>query len=159
MPADPLDDPRLTLVGLLLESAWGLQRAFDRRLAPDGVTNQGLELLLRLARTGGPLRMSDLAAQATLTPSGLTRAVDRLVDSGLVERHSCDTDRRGSFAAITPRGARLVREAVVAHLADIDATVGTALDRKEQRQLSALLRKLRDNVHPTATQRSLSGGC
>jgi DNA-binding MarR family transcriptional regulator len=159
VPADPLDDARLTLVGLLLESAWGLQRTFDRRLAPDGVSNQGLELLLRLARTGEPLRMSDLAAQATLTPSGLTRAVDRLVEAGLVERHLCATDRRGSFAAITARGMRLVREAVGGHLADIDATIGAALDRKEQTQLAALLRRVRDTVHPTATQRSVTGGC
>jgi DNA-binding MarR family transcriptional regulator len=150
--ADPLEDPRLTLVGLLFESATGLQRAFDRRLAADGVSNQGLELLLRLARTGEPMRMSDLAAQSTLTPSGLTRAVDRLVDVGLVQRHSCPTDRRGSFAGITARGERLVRAAVLAHLDDIEATVGSALDRDEQEQLSALLRKLRDRVHPGGTR-------
>ena len=62
-------------------------------------------MLIRLARTpGNRLRMSDLAAQTSLTPSGLTRSVDRLEDTGLVARRVCPEDRRGSFAALTLNG-------------------------------------------------------
>ena len=50
------------------------------------------------------LRMSELADSVLLTPSGLTRLVDRLCRDGLVERVRCDDDARGSFAALTERG-------------------------------------------------------
>ena len=46
--------------------------------------------------------MSELAAQTSLTPSGLTRSVDRLQEQGLVARRVCPEDRRGSFAVLTP---------------------------------------------------------
>ena len=60
----------------------------ERRLeAESGLSMQWFEVLIRLARSPGQrLRMTDLAAQTILTPSGLTRAVDRLVDAGLVAR-------------------------------------------------------------------------
>src|SRR6202171_5032832 len=44
------------------------------------------------------MRMCDLAAQAQLSRSGLTRLVDRLAREGLLERCSCEHDARGSFA-------------------------------------------------------------
>ncbi len=68
------DDERLTTVGLLFESAAGLRRVFERRLETErSLSNQSFDVLIRLARTpGGELRMSELAAQTSLTPSGLT---------------------------------------------------------------------------------------
>ena len=46
--------------------------------------------------------MTDLAAQTSLTTSGITRVVDRLVERGLVTRQACATDRRTTYAVITP---------------------------------------------------------
>src|SRR5271155_5713091 len=91
------DDQRLTTVGLLLESAAGLRRLFGQRMDAEGpISTQSFDVLIRLARTEGhQLRMSELAAQTTLTPSGLTRAIDRLQDQGLVARRVCPEDRRG----------------------------------------------------------------
>src|SRR3954451_19386664 len=82
----PLHDDRLTLAGLFFESQAGLAATLERRLETEcGLTNQWFEVLLRLARSPeGRLRMSDLTAQVTLTPSGLTRAVDRLEAARLV---------------------------------------------------------------------------
>lgn len=93
--SDPADE-RLTTVGLLMESAAGLRRLFHRQLDATGTaTSQSFDILIRLARSqDGQLRMSELAAQASLTPSGLTRAVDRLQDQGLVTRQTCPDDRR-----------------------------------------------------------------
>jgi DNA-binding MarR family transcriptional regulator len=45
---------------------------------------------------GGRMRMCDLAEQAQLSRSGLTRMVDRLEREELLERCSCDHDARGS---------------------------------------------------------------
>ena len=84
-------------MGLLFESAAGLRRLFQRQAEQSvGQANQSFDILIRLARSQDhELRMSELAAQASLTPSGLTRAVDRLQQQGLVARRSCPDDRRG----------------------------------------------------------------
>ena len=49
--------------------------------------------------------MSELAAQTSLTPSGLTRSVDRLQDQGLVARRVCPEDR-GARSPSSPRPGR-----------------------------------------------------
>jgi MarR family 2-MHQ and catechol resistance regulon transcriptional repressor len=149
---DPLTDDRLTLVGLLVESTTALRAQLDRQLGRDvDMPLQWFELLLRLARSPGRhLRMSDLAAQTSLTPSGLTRAVDRLEAAGLVERAPCPSDRRGSYAALTADGLERIRSAVGPHLDHVEKHLTSVLTAEEQAQLIALLRKVRDHVNPAA---------
>jgi len=67
--------------------------------------------------SGGRMRMSDLAEQAQLSRSGLTRLVDRLERERLLERCSCDHDARGSYACLTQAGRQRLEEARVTHLA------------------------------------------
>lgn len=66
---------------------------------------------------GGRMRMCDLADQAQLSRSGLTRLVDRLERDGLLERCSCEQDARGSYACLTADGRERLREARGTHLA------------------------------------------
>lgn len=151
---DLLEDERLTLTGLLIESATGLKHVIHRRLLAEcGLSMQSFVLMLRLARSPDRrLRMSDLADQTSLTPSGLTRAIDRLDEAGLVERVACDDDRRGSFAALTDRGVEQVRAAVGPHLRHLDEAFVGLLTDEETRQLAAILRKVRDHVNPGAAR-------
>lgn len=67
--------------------------------------------------SGGRMRMCDLAEQAQLSRSGLTRLVDRLEREELLERCSCEQDARGSFACLTDGGRERLEEARVTHLA------------------------------------------
>lgn len=64
--------------------------------------------------------MSELAGSVLLTPSGLTRLIDRLESEQLVERERCEDDARGSFAVLTPAGKRIVRQARRTQLAWIE---------------------------------------
>jgi MarR family 2-MHQ and catechol resistance regulon transcriptional repressor len=159
VPAAAFDDDRLTLVGLLFEASAGLNRTLARRLLEEsGMTAQWFEILLRLARTPEQrLRMSDLALQTTLTASGLTRAIDRLEEEGLVRRESCATDGRGAYAVLTRAGTARIAAAVGPHVSDIEAVVGAALTKTERNALESLLRKLRDQVNPGATRATLRG--
>ena len=154
-----LDDERLTLVGLLFEASHGLERELGRRLGErSGLNAQWFEVLVRLARSPEHrLRMSDLAAQVTLTASGLTRVVDRLEQGGYVRRESCPTDRRGSFAVLTDEGLAAVHGAVPDHLEQIDAVFGSVLAPDERTELERLLRRVRDALYPEGT--SGAGGC
>jgi DNA-binding MarR family transcriptional regulator len=67
--------------------------------------------------SGGRMRMCDLAEQAQLSRSGLTRLVDRLERDQLLTRCSCDHDARGSYACLTEAGRERLQEARVTHLA------------------------------------------
>ena len=107
-PDPVLQDERLTTAGLFFEAWAGLNSTLERRLRQEcGLSVQWFELLLRLARSPGQrLRMCDLAAQVSMSPSGLTRAVDRLEAEGLVVREHCPDDRRVAWAQLTATRAR-----------------------------------------------------
>lgn len=140
---------RLTTVGLLIESAAGLRRIFQRRVITGSpLSSQSFDVLIRLARTpGGELRMSELAAQTTLTPSGLTRSVDRLQEQGLVIRRVCPEDRRGAFAVLTEAGHAVMDQAIPEHVGHINEVLGQLFTPEEEVTLSALLRRLRDHLY------------
>lgn len=146
-----LDDERLTAVGLLMEVHQGLTRKFASGLAEHDLSDNELEVLLRVGRTqGGRLRMSDLAVQATLTTSGCTRVVDRLERDGLVTRESCDVDRRGTWAQLTDAGLHKLSTAVADHVMDIDRWYTGLLTREQLLALTDALRVVRDTVRPEA---------
>jgi DNA-binding MarR family transcriptional regulator len=78
------------------------------------------DVLLRLARAPDRcLRMTDLAERVLLSPSGLTRLVDRLVDEGLVQRDRFEGDARVILARLTDRGHRTLLRAARTHLRGI----------------------------------------
>ena len=146
-------DP-VTLAGLLVESARGLKALAGPHFEQaHELPHQSFDVLVRLARSPGQrLRMSDLAAQCALTPSGLTRAVDRLSEAGLVERDSCPEDKRGAFAALTPLGRDRMERALFLHSSHLEAVLAEALDPAEQELLLGLLRRLRDRLSPQAAR-------
>jgi len=151
MSGSPLDDERLTAVGLFFEAHDGLIRRLSSQLREHGLPQGEFEALLRLARTPGQrLRMSDLADQLRLSTSGLTRLVDRLEGRGLLTREACPSDRRGFFAVITPAGHTLVDDAVQGHLVLVEQWFTGLLEPAELDALTAALRKIRDVVHPDA---------
>lgn len=65
---------------------------------------------------GRRLRMQDLARRVLFSRSGLTRLVDRMAAAGYVDRERCADDRRGTFAVLTPEGAKCLRDATGVHL-------------------------------------------
>jgi DNA-binding MarR family transcriptional regulator len=149
-----LDDPHLTTLGLLVEAQAGLAAALLPTLEDGhGLSGQRFEVLLRLVRSPDQrLRMTDLAAQTTLSASGLTRVVDRLVAQGLVRREPCPTDRRGWFAVLTAEGEARILAAVPEHVAEIRAALARALSPEQVEELTALVRRLRDSVSPDAAR-------
>jgi len=94
--------------------------------------------------------MCDLAAQVALSPSGLTRAVDRLESAGYVTRVHCPEDRRVAYAALTNAGLARIEAAVPVHLAHLEEYFVEPLSPEELEQLTATMRKLRDHVNPGA---------
>lgn len=101
------------------------QASLLRRLGADLIKEEDMTLaeydvLVQLSfAPDGRLRMSELSDRVRLSPSGLTRRVDRLVQSGLVKRGRCASDRRGTNAILTPAGKLRLRRASPVHIRGI----------------------------------------
>lgn len=115
--------------------------------AETGMAMERYGILLMLAQAeDGAMRPSDLANALPITRSGTTRLVDRLERDGLVERRTCDTDRRGNVIVLTSEGEKAFREAGRVHLRGIDEHVGSHISRDEMRELQRILTKLGDSL-------------
>jgi DNA-binding MarR family transcriptional regulator len=154
--SDLLHHPHLTTAGLLVEAHAGFSGTLERQLATQcDLSVQWFDVLMRLVRTPGHrLRMSDLAAQTTLSASGLTRAVDRLESEGLVRREVCPSDRRGAFAVLTDAGKARITAAVPVHITQLEAVFDDLYTERELATLTDLLHRLRDRVNPAAARAS-----
>ncbi len=91
---------------------------------------------------GRRLRMNELAAAVLLTPSGLTRLVDRLEGEGLVRRESCPSDRRAAEVVLTDEGRSRLRSASTTHLRGIQRHFARHLSDEEAETLLAALRRI-----------------
>src|SRR5215210_516674 len=91
---------------------------------------------------GGRMRMSELAESVLLSRSGLTRLVDRLERDGLLKRRRCESDARGYFAEITPKGRRKFAAARTSHLEGVRRLFLDRFSRAELRSLGGLWQKL-----------------
>jgi DNA-binding MarR family transcriptional regulator len=106
--------------GLLRAHACLAKRLDSELEHAHGLPMSSYEVLHHLEETtGGRMRMCELAEQAQLSRSGLTRLIDRMERDGLVERCSCDHDARGSYACLTDSGRERLQEARGTHLAVI----------------------------------------
>jgi DNA-binding MarR family transcriptional regulator len=146
------DDPRFTAIGLFAEVYTGLTNRFATQLEKHRLSGVEFEVLMRLARSpGSRLRMTDLAAQTSLSTSGVTRVVDRMERDGLVCRQACPSDRRSSYAVITQAGLARLDEVVPGHLELVQQWFIGQLPPDQLEALLSALRTLRDAVNPCAT--------
>jgi DNA-binding MarR family transcriptional regulator len=118
-----------------------------RRLEVDlarvtGLALADFDVLAQLARAGGELRMTDLAARALISRSGMTRRVARLVEEGLVRRANADADARGVIVALTDAGVTRLTETAPVHLRGISELFVAQLDDDELAVLENALGKV-----------------
>ena len=130
-------DPRLKAWRTFLYAHAQVRRQLERELqAEQSMGLADYEVLLVLAYSDGRrLRMSELADMLALSRSGATRLIDRLEADALVQRVSCDTDRRGQWAQLTDAGYERLRAASPTHLRGVAEHF---LDRIPARELESL---------------------
>ena len=118
-------------------------RAIDAQLRSDhslSLDDYGI-LITLVGQPDQRQRMSQLGEQRLLTPSGITRAVARLEERGLLRREQDPADGRAYFATLTPEGVRQLRDAQRTHHAIVRDLYLSRLDPSEVAQLGALLEK------------------
>jgi DNA-binding MarR family transcriptional regulator len=137
-------DPRLATWSAFLRAHAKVVRALEGELqAEQDLALTDYDVLFQLsAADERRLRMSDLADRLLLSRSGATRLVDRLVADGLVERLTCESDRRGQWASLTDAGHRRLREASPTHLRGIARHFLDRFDGGELARLGSLLDRL-----------------
>jgi DNA-binding MarR family transcriptional regulator len=82
-----------------------LMCALDRELGAHDLSASEFEVLQQLHQAKEcSLRMTELGESAHLSQSALSRLVSRLERDGLLERVTCDDDRRALFVKLTKDG-------------------------------------------------------
>ena len=110
------------------------------------------DVLVQLQESAeGALRMQELADAVLLSKSGLTRLIDRMERAGLVHRRACSSDRRGTFAEITPAGYARLRETAPTHLRGVKEHFADLFDDDEAAVLQELLDRLVDEARRAAS--------
>jgi DNA-binding MarR family transcriptional regulator len=129
-----------------------VMREIDRRLRAAGelsLEDYGV-LVTLVGRPELRLRMSALGAKRMLTPSGITRAIERLEERGLVAREPDPSDGRAALAALTDAGVAALRRAQRVHHAAVRELYLGRLSERDQRQLARLFEKALPGVVSSA---------
>ena len=139
-----LDGSALDAWRSYLQSHASIVRELDAALlAEHAMTTRDYEVLLYLEQSPERrLPMSALAERTMLTRSGITRLVDGLVSCGLIERVSCPSDARVSYALLTDAGHERLRLAGCTHVASIRRLFLEHFTPSEIGTLAALLSRL-----------------
>lgn len=126
---------------------WDQVEARMRRSS--GLTMARYDVLMQLEAAGGRLGLGDLAAAVLLSPSGLSKLLDRMEASGLIEREPDPDDARSTFATITSRGRGVVRKAREDHHAFLQDAFGDALSARDLADLARIMRRIDARTRPS----------
>ena len=113
------------------------------------------ELIVLRMLQGNSLSVADVAECMSITQSAASRAVDRLVHDGYVERQENPTDRRQKLLTLAPLGQNLL-DSIDAKVAQEARPIVDALSAAEREQFGALLAKMIASQGPWPSHHTLS---
>jgi len=138
--ATPPDSPALKLWVVLVRAYHALEAHVKADVARYGLTPTEFGALEALYHKG-PLLLGSVQRKILVSSGGVTYVIDRLADKGLVERQVCPTDRRASYAALTPVGQALMERIFPEHARMIEHAMA-GLTPDQQTRAAGLLRDL-----------------
>lgn len=126
-----------------------LSRALGQ-VGPDEVCCEGLTVrqcgILRMLIAAEGARISDLALAVWLTPSAMTRALERLEAEGLVQRvRGATADGRAATVAVTAKGRR-IRERIDRLMLERTQAIVNAIPASSRRHVLDALRILNHSM-------------
>jgi DNA-binding MarR family transcriptional regulator len=139
-----LSDREMTAWRTYIETYADLTSAIERDLAEHGLTLGDYQVLVYLSEAAErSMRMCDLADQLQLSPSGLTRRLDGLVQAGFVTREPSADDRRVMLALLTPAGFAALEAAAPGHVASVRRHVFDHLDSDQVDAMASIFQAVR----------------
>jgi MarR family transcriptional regulator, transcriptional regulator for hemolysin len=128
----------------IMDVARLLKTYADQRARQLGVSKAQWSVLVRIDRHEG-VKQSELAEMLDLQPISLTRVLDRLADSGLIERRADPNDRRANRLYLMPTARPLLDELSVL-AADMMRTVLEGIDTETIKRTLHDLGLVKDNL-------------
>jgi MarR family transcriptional regulator for hemolysin len=138
--------------GFMVNDVARLLRTYaDHKAAQFGITRAQWAVLVRLERSEG-LNQTELADLLDLQPITLTRLLDKLSDSGLIERRPDPSDRRAKRLFLTP-AARPLLEQLAALGEETMASTVAGIEREGVEQMVSQLALVKENLRRLIQQR------
>lgn len=126
-------------------------RLEDELQAAHGIPLPWFDVLAALAESEDQrCRMQELAQAVLISKSGLTRLVDRMQRAGLVTREACAEDRRGTYAALTDEGRRVLDECSTTYVLGATEHFSDLLDEAEAATIADVMARIADKARPDA---------
>ena len=141
---ETLDDTRLAAWRAFLNAHVAVIGCIERELAEANLLPlTWYDVLVALAQAPERrLRMGELARAVVLSPSGITRLIDRLEGERLLVRERSSTDRRAAYAVLTPQGLKAVRQTWPVYARGIEMHFARFLSDREVQTLTAMLDRI-----------------
>ena len=132
-----LDDEQLATWRAFLNAHARVTRAIGRELAEAGLPDLAwYDLLWTLyRRPGRSLRVKELAGEVVLSPTAMSRFVDRVEAAGCVRREADPEDRRALQVTLTDEGVELLRRMWPVYRRGIERHFAAHLDGASLREM------------------------
>ncbi len=139
----------IPLTYLLSDTARLLRKAFDARVRRLGMTSAQARLLLILSHSEGE-NQAFYAERLEVEPISLARMIDRLVESGRVERRPDPADRRAWRVYLTPQSQEIIDQ-VRGCLSGLEDEMVLGLSAAQRQDLAAMFEAIRSNLTTVRT--------
>ncbi len=128
----------------LLKVSVTLSKHIDDALQTSGkVQFEVYDVLLSLEDApGGKLTMTELAETVVVSPSGITRIIDRMIIAGFVKREANTVDRRSKFACITEKGIEARKLASPIVLSAMQEVWASKMTEEEASVIHQIMRRM-----------------
>jgi DNA-binding MarR family transcriptional regulator len=145
--ADELPDDALEAWRAFLTAHAHATRRISRELTAEGLPDLNwYDLLWALRRSpDARLRVNELAREVVLSPTAMSRFVDRAVAAGVVAREPDPDDRRAQLVVLTDAGRDLLRRMWPVYRRGIAEHFAAQLDG-DALELAATLRRIADSA-------------
>lgn len=121
-----------------------LRKNFNRRMQSSGLTQEQCRVILHLSRNEG-VRQVELAELMEIRPITLARLLDKLQESGLIERRRDTGDRRAFCLYLTP-ASRSVLAKILAIGAATRADANAEIPPSDLDRMNSVLCRLKANL-------------
>lgn len=119
----------------------------------NGLSRADYEVLVLLSEAPrGRLRAFEIGQGLRWEKSRLSQHLTRMESRGLVRRQRCETDQRGQFVALTPRGREVITAAAGPHVADVRALLIDHVSPDQLDLICELADVVRERVEALDTQ-------
>jgi len=125
---------------ILWKSAKAVEKLDRQSVARTGLNLTDFAIMEALLHKG-PLTINRIGEKVLLTSGSMTAAVNRLENSGLVQRIKDPADGRSFFVHLTKAGRSVIQEAFENHRTRLESAV-EILSTEERMDLVRLLKKL-----------------